>query len=190
YVGCDVLFLANTDPEIQSNVLDEINPGFSVLDTMDYWIQNKRDDLEGVLSRVDLAVINDGEARMYCDTPNLVSAGEMLVESCPRVIIKKGEHGSLFFSKDTFFSLPAYPLKRVYDPTGAGDSFAGATAGHLVKHSDVGDDAIKKSMVCGAVVASYAVEDFSVEGLLNIDSKGIKNRYALMRRQVAFDHKL
>lgn len=192
YKGCKFLFLANTDPDIQLRTLEEIQPQYCLMDTMNFWIANKRPQLEKVMKRVDGLMINEGEARQFCDTPNLVKAGRMLLDfGIGKVIIKKGEHGALFFSKDgTFFAMPAYPLEGVVDTTGAGDSFAGGTVGHLAKHRDFTDEAIRRSMVCGSIAASFTVEGFSLDGLGKADARGVQERYDHFKGIVAFDHSL
>ena len=189
YHGCDFLFLANTDPEIQLDVLKRIKPKHSVCDTMNFWIQHKKDKVEEVFCECDMIILNEGEARQYCNTPNLIKAGRELVKtSAKRVIIKKGEHGALYFSKKCFFSSPAYPLENLKDPTGAGDSFAGGTVGYLAGLGGMSDENIKKAMVYGSVVASYVVEDFSIDGLKKLDKSGISERYEKFKEIVAFDH--
>lgn len=189
YLECDFLFLANTDPDIQLRVLDKIKPKYGICDTMNYWIENKRDKVAEIFEACDMIVINEGEARMYCDTPNLVKAGRMLLKThTDRVVIKKGEHGALYFGRNTFFSAPAYPLENVVDPTGAGDSFAGGTVGHLAKHGIFNDKMIKKSLVCGSVIASFVVEGFSVDGIKSVSQNEIEGRYRDFREIVAFDH--
>ncbi|MFH1054854.1 MAG: PfkB family carbohydrate kinase [Candidatus Altiarchaeota archaeon] len=191
YKNCTFLFLANIDPTIQLEVLEYVKPNFSLCDTMNYWIDSKRDELTKVFEAVDGIIINDGEARQYCDTPNLIKAGRMLSGvGGGKVIIKKGEHGALFFSGDEFFAAPGYPIPNVIDPTGAGDSFAGGTLGHLAKHDRFDDAQIKKSMICGSVVASYVVEGFSIDGLKDKTPEDIDKRYHTFRRVVAFDHEL
>jgi sugar/nucleoside kinase (ribokinase family) len=158
---------------------------------MNYWIESKRDELTEVFEIVDGIVINDGEAREYCGTPNLIKAGRMLSDiGDGKVIIKKGEHGALFFAGDEFFATPGFPIANVVDPTGAGDSFAGGTIGHLAKHDCFECFDIKKSMVCGSVIASYVVEDFSVNGIKDKKHKDIEQRYRTFREIVAFDHGL
>jgi len=191
YKGCKFLFLANIDPEIQLKVLDEVQPSYSAVDTMNYWIENKRDKVSEIFEASDMIVINEGEARQYCDTPNLIKAGNDLLKTrTERVVIKKGEHGAIYFSRDGFFSVPAYPVQEVVDPTGAGDSFAGGTVGHLAKHGQFNDDAIKKSLVLGSIVASFVVEDFSVQRIKNVKPGDIQKRYQNFRRMVAFDHRI
>jgi len=191
YKNCEFLFLANTDPEIQLKVLNEIKPKYSLCDTMNFWIIHKKKDVEKIFKKVNAVVINEGEARQFCETPNLIKAGRDLLKlGVEKVIIKKGEHGALFFSKDTFFSAPAYPLETIVDPTGAGDSFAGGTVGHLAKHKVFDDSSIKKSIVCGSIVASYVVEDFSANRIKKLNPEDIVNRYKKFREIVAFDHNL
>ena len=187
YKNCDFLFLANIDPEIQLAVLDEIKPKVSAADTMNYWIEGKRDKVAEVFEAVDMIVLNDGEARQYCNTPNLIKAGRTLLKThTSRVIIKKGEHGALYFSRDGFFSAPAYPIEDVVDPTGAGDSFAGGTIGHLAKHKTFDDQAIKKSLIIGSIIAGYIVEDYSIERAKKITQQDIETRYQHFQQIVSF----
>lgn len=189
YEECKYLFLANTDPDLQLEVLDKVKPEVSICDTMNFWIENKRDKVTEVFEACDMIVINEGEARMYCDTPNLIKAGRQLLEThTDRVVIKKGEHGSLYFSKNNFFTAPAYPTEDVVDPTGAGDSFAGGTVGHLAKHGVFNDKSVKKSLVCGSIIASFMVSDFSVDGIKNVTQEDIDRRYQEFKKIVAFDH--
>ena len=187
YKKCDFLFLANIDPTIQLKVLKEVKPKYSLCDTMNYWIDSKKDELTKVLKAVDGIIINDGEARQYCGTPNLVKAGRMLTDlSGGRVIIKKGEHGALFFSGDNFFAAPAYPIPNVMDPTGAGDSFAGGTLGHLAKLGSFEDEDVKRSIVYGSVVASHVVEGFSIDGIKAKKLQDVQNRYEFFQDIVRF----
>jgi sugar/nucleoside kinase (ribokinase family) len=191
YRKCRFLFLANIDPVLQLKVLDEVRPEFSLCDTMNYWIDSKRSELTEVFKRVDGIIVNEGEAREYCDTPNLIKAGHMLTEvGGGKVIIKKGEHGALFFHGDEFFAAPGYPIPNVVDPTGAGDSFAGGTIGHLAKHGSFETADIKKSMVYGSVVASYVVEGFSIDAIKDRTESDIQARYETFREIVAFDHQI
>ena len=189
YKGCDFLFLANTDPEIQFDVLDKIRPKHVICDTMNFWIQHKKEKVGEVFGRCDMIIINEGEARQYCNTPNLIKAGrELLKNGTKRVIIKKGEHGALYFSENCFFSSPAFPLENLKDPTGAGDSFAGGTVGYLAGNGTMDDGSIKKAMVYGSVIASYVVEDFSIEGLKTLSKERIDERYGKFKEIVAFEH--
>ncbi|MBD3387625.1 MAG: sugar kinase [Candidatus Altiarchaeales archaeon] len=189
YQGCKYLFLANIDPTLQLEVLDEVKAEVSLCDTMNYWIESKKDELTQVFERVEGIIINDGEAREYCGTPNLIKAGRMLSDiGDSKVIIKKGEHGALFFHQDDFFAAPGYPIPNVVDPTGAGDSFAGGTIGHLAKHGSFKTEDIKKSIVCGSVIASYVCEGFSTNGVKDKTQEDIQKRYDDFRQLVAFDH--
>jgi len=190
YRKCDYLFLANTDPGIQMETLDKIKPKYSFCDTMNFWIEHKREELTELLKNVDGVFINEGEAREYCKTPNLIAAGRKLLKlGLKKVVIKKGESGAIFMSDKEFFAAPAYPLEVVKDPTGAGDSFAGGTIGHLAKHGKFTDEWIKKSMVCGSVISSYVVEDFGIESYRKLKHEDIEKRYNTFKKIVAFDHK-
>jgi len=159
------LFLGNIDPALQIEVLDQMeNSPFILLDTMNYWIDTKKEDLLKVIERVDVLVINEGEARQLFGTPNLIKAGKMILESGPKFgIIKKGEHGALLFSKEGFFSAPGYPLEVVKDPTGAGDSFAGGLIGYLAKTGDNSEKNMRKAIVYGSTIASFCAENFSLK---------------------------
>ncbi len=191
YVGCDFLFLANIDPVLQLEVLDEIKPKYSLCDTMNYWIDSKKNKLTEVFERVDGIIINEEEARQYCGTPNLIKAGKILSElGDGKVIIKKGEHGALFFSGDEVFAAPGYPTANVVDPTGAGDSFAGGTLGHLAKHGVFDSESVRKSIICGSVIASYVVEGFSIDGIKDKSLQDVQDRYDIFRKIVAFDHQI
>lgn len=169
YRDDDILFLANIDPELQLSVLDQVRkPKLTLLDTMNYWIINKRDVLVEALKRVDVVLLNAGEARLLFGTNSLALAGmELLKLGVKYAIIKKGEHGVVMFSESGFFATPAMPLEVVRDPTGAGDSFAGGLCGYLTR-GGVNDQAIRQAIVVGSAVASFVVEDFStrrVEGM-------------------------
>jgi sugar/nucleoside kinase (ribokinase family) len=189
YRGCGFLFLANIDPSLQLEVLDEVKPKHCLCDTMNYWITSKKRELTEVFERVDGIIINDGEARQFCGTPNLIKAGRMLTEyGGGRVIVKKGEHGAIFFSGDGFFAAPGFPTADVVDPTGAGDSFAGGLMGRLARRGLINDEEVRKSMVCGSVMASYVVEGFSLDGIRGRTLADIERRYDTFRRMVAFDH--
>lgn len=189
YKNCKCLFLANIDPEIQIEVLKKIKPKYSFCDTMNFWIEHKKEELLDILGRVDMVIINEGEAREICNTANLIKAGRSLLDmGVKKLVIKKGEHGALFFSKDTFFSGSAYPLENIVDPTGAGDSFAGGTVGYLAKNGSIDDNTIKRGMVYGSVMASYVIESFSIDKLQNLTKDKIQERYNKFKEIVAFDH--
>ena len=169
YRDSDFLFLANAIPAVQARALDQVDaPLFTMLDTMNLWIENDatRKDLEGVLRRVDAVVVNDEEARLLTGERNLIRAARAVLGLGPRyVLLKKGEHGAFLMGEDVHFSLPAYPVEDVVDPTGAGDSFAGGFMGYLNEHGKVDAGALRRAMLYGTVTASFCVEGFGVEGL-------------------------
>jgi len=186
----EFLFLANIDPVLQEKVLDQAGKPkacFVACDTMNFWIERKRKELLRVLARVDAIVINDGEARQLAEEPNLIRAAQKIHSWGPaQVIIKKGEHGVLVFAGGRFFALPAYPLETLFDPTGAGDSFAGAMMGYLAKTQDLGFENLKRAVALGAVVASFTVEDFSLDRLRRLDLRQIEERLEIFRRICSF----
>lgn len=185
----DVVFLANIDPELQSDVLDQVQePRLVVLDTMNYWIDSKRDALIEIMSRVDLIVINEAEVRQLTGRVNLVQGARAMLDLGPRVIvIKRGEYGVLMISAERIFAAPAYPLETVFDPTGAGDSFAGGLLGYLAACSRHGDREMRRGIIYGSVVASFNVEDFSVKRLQGISRTDIDERFAEFKRLTHFE---
>lgn len=182
----DYVFLANIDPELQLHVLDQIeNPKLVVCDTMDIWIENKKSELLEVFKRVDVVLLNDSEARQLGEGSNLEKAANKILKLGARyVVIKKGEHGVMFFSKDTCFALPAYPVKNVLDPTGAGDSFGGGFLGCISKVDSDGylDSTIRNALVYGTIIASFTVEDFSLNRLITLKEHEIKKRIEEFRK--------
>jgi sugar/nucleoside kinase (ribokinase family) len=174
----DFVFLANAPPRTQAHVLDQVPGAFTVLDTMNYWIQETWDDLHDVLKRVDMLVCNDQEARALAEDHSLIRAGRKLLKKGPRiVIVKKGEHGAFLWGEDFFHAIPAYPLEQVVDPTGAGDSFAGGLVGSLAAAGSTSEPALRRAMMMGAVVASFTVEDFSLRRLRAITRAEVDARY-------------
>ena len=175
----DHVFLANLDPDVQRAVLTQSGrPGIVACDTMDFWIEGKRESLLSMLSRVDVLIINDGEARQLVDDYNLVRAAERILDLGPRaVVVKRGEHGATLCTGDDWFAVPSYPVSSVVDPTGAGDTFAGGFMGYLARSGDTGIDALKRAMLHGSVMASFNVEDFSVRRLANLDRDEISDRH-------------
>ena len=175
----DIVFLANIDPELQLEVLRQVkNPRFVVCDTMNFWIESKRDALTEVINKVNLCLMNDSEAREFCQTYSLVDSARRLMALGPTaVIFKKGEHGALMFTDSTHFSAPAYPLEEVKDPTGAGDSFAGGFIGYLAKTEDFSEQNIRRAIIFGSVMASYNVEGFGAERLSRLTPPEIESRY-------------
>ncbi len=182
------LFLANIDPELQSKVLDHIEqPKFSLLDTMNFWIETKRDALLRVFPRVSMVVVNDAEARQLSGTSNLILAAHWIRSHGPKgVIIKKGEHGALVFWGDEIFALPAYPLETVKDPTGAGDTFAGGFIGSLASEGDLSMDSFRRAAAIGTIMASFTVEDFSVRRLVGLKPAEIRQRYQTLQNITHF----
>ncbi|MBI3033092.1 bifunctional hydroxymethylpyrimidine kinase/phosphomethylpyrimidine kinase [Candidatus Woesearchaeota archaeon] len=173
------LFLANIDPELQLKVLDQSkNPVFTMMDTMNFWITSKKEQVKQVMKKVDAVLLNEGEARQLFETVNLIAAGKKALELGPDyVIIKKGEHGALLFTRKSIFNAPSYPLEVIKDPTGCGDSFAGALIGYLAKNENVNEETMRKAVIYGSVVASFTAEDFSVETVKAITKYDIEQRY-------------
>ncbi|MBU0549720.1 MAG: bifunctional hydroxymethylpyrimidine kinase/phosphomethylpyrimidine kinase [Candidatus Omnitrophica bacterium] len=181
------LFLANIDPEIQENVLKQLSPKLVVCDTMNYWIENKRNHLLKLLKKVDIFLLNESEARMLTLKENIIKAARALIKLGPQiVIIKRGEHGSLLFSQRHIFSIPAFLLEKVVDPTGAGDTFAGGVLGYLAKCDKFNQANLKKAVAYGAVMATFAVEDFSVRRLVTIRYRDVARRFKDFQRLSCF----
>ena len=191
YRKTDFVLLANIAPSLQSHVLDQMErPRFVVADTMDLWIETTRADLDALLPRVDLLILNDSEAREMTKETSLIKAGRKIRKFGPRyVAIKKGEHGALLFGeKNEFFSCGAYPLEDIHDPTGAGDTFAGGIAGYLagtVKTVHFTD--LRKAMIYGSVLASFCVEAFSLDRLRKLSMDEIKERYETFKMMSQFE---
>ncbi len=181
------VFLANIDPELQLEVLEQVDrPTMALCDTMNFWIEGKRDALIEVLRRVDVAFMNDAEARQLCETVSLVRAARRIMEWGPRtVIIKKGEHGAVLFTESTHFSAPSYPLVEVRDPTGAGDTFEGGFIGYIASTDDDSEPNLRKAVVYGSTLASFNVEDFSLNRMRTLTRREIEERYEEFRR-IAF----
>ncbi|MDD2237032.1 MAG: PfkB family carbohydrate kinase [Kiritimatiellae bacterium] len=187
YRDIPYLFLGNIQPALQLHVLDQIRkPEFVMVDTMDLWINIAREDLLRVIARVDLLTVNDSEARLLTGASNLRKAARELLQMGPRyVLIKKGEHGSVLFSKDSVFILPAYLLENVVDPTGAGDTFAGAFMGALAEKKATDERSLRQAMLLGNVVASFGVEGFSLDRLQALSREEITERADLLRAMMA-----
>jgi sugar/nucleoside kinase (ribokinase family) len=181
--GSPYVFLGNIHPALQAEVLRQVErPLLVALDTMYLWIETAGPELLEVLGAVDLLVLNDGEARELAGEPNLLRAGRRLLELGPRtVVIKKGEHGALMLNGTSLFSSPAVPLEQVCDPTGAGDAFAGGLLGHLAATGEHSDEALRRAIAFGTVLASFSVQDFGVQGLCDIGYTDIEARYDELR---------
>jgi len=173
------VFLANIDPELQMAVLQQVqDPELVACDTMNFWIEGKPDRLEELLQDVDVLVINDDEVRELAGSYNLVEAATKIRDMGPSaLVIKRGEHGVLAFFGEEMFSAPGFPLEKVADPTGAGDSFAGGFFGYLARDGDQGSAALRRAVVAGSVMASFCVEEFSLGGLVDLDKQRISHRY-------------
>ena len=181
------LFLANIDPQIQERVLRQLRPKLVICDTMNYWIENKCNYLLKLLKKVDIFLLNESEARQLTDQNSIVKAAKRLLKLGPMiVIIKKGEHGSVLFSDKYIFSIPAFLLESIVDPTGAGDTFAGGLVGYLVHCNKFSQLALKRAVVYGSVMSSFAVEDFSVKRLLSINIGDIEKRVKQFQRLSCF----
>jgi sugar/nucleoside kinase (ribokinase family) len=179
YRDSEFVFLANIDPVLQRRVLEQVrSPRLVLCDTMNYWIENRREELLKTIGMVDIMLLNDAEARQLTGEPNLIQAGRSILKMGPRrVIIKKGEHGVLMLGPDSFFSLTAYPLEYVFDPTGAGDSFGGGFLGSLSRYEEFGEEELRRSVVYGSVMASFNVESFSCDRLGELTREDVEKRF-------------
>lgn len=183
------LLLGNIDPELQLKVIKQMDkPKLIVGDTMNFWIAYKNEELKKTLKYLDILVINDAEARQLANEPNLIKAAGIIRKMGPKIlIIKKGEHGALMISEKTHFSASAYPLEEIFDPTGAGDSFAGGLVGYLASTDDISEPNIRRAIIYGSVMASFNVEDFSIRKLLKLKSNDILKRYKSFHKFSNFD---
>ena len=182
------VFLANVDPDIQAKFLNSLNsPKLVGLDSMNYWIKHKRASLLKLLKRIDIYVANDAEARQLTGEISLIKAAKKLSRlGPPIVIIKKGEHGVMFYFNKMIFCLPAYPVERIVDPTGAGDSFAGAFMGYLSKEKKINISTIKKSVVYGIILSSFNVEGFGLDRMARLKYSEIKERLMEFKQKIEF----
>jgi sugar/nucleoside kinase (ribokinase family) len=185
----EVLFLANIHPELQMDVLHQADrPRLVALDTMNLWIDTKRQALEDAFRQVDLVVINEAETRQFMRQPNLVKAARGVLALGPRtIVIKRGEYGVLMVTKEAVFAVPAYPLENVFDPTGAGDSFAGGFLGYLASRPQHSDKEMRRAIIFGSVLASFTVEKFSLDRLREIPVADIQERYRSFRALTHFE---
>lgn len=181
--------LGNIDPILQMRVLDQVlNPQFVVCDTMNLWINTMKQDLVKLLKRVHVFILNDSEARLLTEEPNLIKAAKLILQMGPEIlIIKKGEHGAMLFTGDTIFSAPAYPMEMIFDPTGAGDSFAGGFIGYLHKTRDLEPENIKRAVIYGSTMASFCVEKFSTKSLEDLSYLQIQDRFREFKKLSDFD---
>jgi len=180
---CNIVCLGNLDPIVQCSVLDQmIDPDFVLCDTMNYWISQAPEKLRETIGRIDCLVVNDSECRQLADEPNLIRAARIIQQMGPKIlVIKKGEHGALLFADENVFSVPAYPLENIQDPTGAGDAFMGGLAGFLSSQKEISLDTLKQAVVIGSAVASFTVESFGPDRLFEIDGQAISKRVDAFR---------
>ena len=188
YRDTPYVFLANINPELQLNVLEQVNqPKLVVCDTMNLWIDISRAALMQTLEKVDILILNDSEARLLTEEGNLISAAKKILTYGPsRVIVKKGEHGAISLTETTFFSAPAHPLESVCDPTGAGDSFAGGFLGYVALVGNTAEETIRQAIIYGTIVASFNVEDFSLERQRILKREEIDRRYEELRESTRY----
>ena len=190
YQGAEFLMLGNLMPKLQLSVINQlkVRPKLIVMDTMNFWMDIALDDLKEVLQKVDVLLVNDGEARQLSDEVSLVKAAHKILSMGPKfLIIKKGEHGALLFHENHVFFAPALPLEEVFDPTGAGDTFAGGFIGHLAKTKDISFENMKTAIIVGSAMASFCVEKFGPERLKEITKANIDERLAEFVQLVNFD---
>jgi sugar/nucleoside kinase (ribokinase family) len=183
------VFLGNIDPSLQIDVLNQMErPRLVACDTMNFWIEGKRDTLLDLLPRLDLLLVNDSEARELSGDFNLARAARWIQDRGPRyVVIKKGEHGAILFTPTSIFFAPGYPLEEVFDPTGAGDAFAGGLMGALAQTGELDDSSLRRAVIYGSAMGSFAVEKFSVERFRNLQMDEIEDRVRQFRAMTTFD---
>ena len=189
YIDAKVVMLGNLHPLVQLGVIEQMNekPDLVILDTMNFWMDSALDDLMKIIAKVDVITINDEEARQLTGEYSLVVAAKKIMTMGPEfVVIKKGEHGALLFNDDEVFFAPALPLEDVFDPTGAGDTFAGGFMGYIASTDDISFDNMKKAIVYGSAMASFCVEEFSIDRLKKLDQEQIDKRVEAFRMLMAF----
>ena len=193
YQPCDFLMLGNLAPKVQLKVIAQLTtrPKFIALDTMNFWMDNTPDDLAIVIEKIDVLIINDEEARQLAEEYSLVKAAKIIMSLGPKyVIIKKGEHGALLFDEKEVFYAPALPLEEVVDPTGAGDTFAGGFMGYLANSENISFSNLKRAVIVGSAMASFTVEKFGTERLLELDRAEINHRIKEFYELTSFDLEL
>jgi len=190
YQDCDILMLGNLTPSVQMKVIQQMKsrPKLIVLDTMNFWMEIAMEDLKKVIKEIDVLTINDEEARLLSGVHSLRKAAKIILEMGPKyLIIKKGEHGALLFGDNNIFYAPALPLEEVFDPTGAGDTFAGGFVGHLSSCDTIDWEAMKKAIIVGSAMASFTVEKFGIEKLIELDKSQIEQRINEFKNLVSFN---
>ena len=182
------LFLGNIQPTLQREVREQVDAKFVAMDTMNFWIETARDELIKTLGVVDALIINDAEARQLVEEPNLIKAAKQILDMGPKMlIIKRGEYGAACFTQDTFFATPAYPLEGVFDPTGAGDSFAGGFMGYLAQADNLDNMTVRRGIIYGSVMASFNVEEFSCDRLRRMNDDELHSRITEFKDFTHFD---
>ncbi|MCD5390493.1 PfkB family carbohydrate kinase [candidate division NPL-UPA2 bacterium] len=188
YRSSEYVFLANIDPDLHLEILEQLSGSKLIAcDTMNIWIETKKEILLETLGKVDALILNDAETRMLTGEMNLIRAGKSILDlGLKIVVIKKGEHGALLFSEGSYFASPAYPVESIYDPTGAGDSFAGGFLGYLAKNGNEEEENLRKAIVYGSVMASYTVEGFSFNRLKSLTEADLEQRYQEFKKLTQF----
>lgn len=183
------LFLGNIDPSLQMDVLDQVDaPEIVACDTMNFWIEGSRERLLELIGRVRILMVNDEEVRQLANEPNLLQAARWVQKHGPEmVVVKKGEHGAILFGPDWLFFVPGYPLEEVFDPTGAGDAFAGGFMGQIAKDGDLSQETLRRAMVTGSALGSFACERFSVDRLKSLSADEVERRVDHFREMTAFE---
>ena len=189
YRNSEFVFLANIDPDLQMEVLGQVkNPRLVACDTMNFWIEKKPEELKKTIEKVDILIINEAEAREFACEPNVVKAAQSILSMGPKtLVVKQGEYGALMFTGSSIFSAPAYPLEDIFDPTGAGDSFAGGFIGFLANTHNLEESAIRQAVIFGSVMASFNVEDFSLNRMRNLPYSEIEYRYRKFKELSHFE---
>jgi sugar/nucleoside kinase (ribokinase family) len=188
YRDAEFLYLGNVGPRQQLSVLDQMDgPRLTMADTIEFWINNDKEGLVEVASRIDGMVLNDDEVRQLCQTPNIIQGARKIIDwGAKFVVVKKGEHGSILFTQKTIFPTCGYPLEQIVDPTGAGDSFAGGFIGHVARRRSLEEAVMREAVVYGNVMGSFAVEKFSVDRFLPLTIEDIERRYRKYKAMVTF----
>jgi sugar/nucleoside kinase (ribokinase family) len=184
-----MVFLGNIQPDLQTEVREQVRGAELVaLDTMNYWIATVPAEVESAIRRVDVVIINDAEARQLSGEPNLIRAARKILSWGPRaLVVKRGEYGAAMFTKESYFAIPAYPLESVFDPTGAGDTFAGGFMGYLASRESVDDEALRRAVIFGSVMASFNVEEFGTERVRRLTHEEINERFREFKRMTHFE---
>lgn len=183
-----LLFLANILPMLQKDVREQSNASFVAMDTMNFWISSMKDAVLETVKVVDCVIINDAEARQLTDEPNLMKAAKAILAMGPKaVVIKRGEYGAALFTENSYFAMPAYPLESVFDPTGAGDTFAGGFMGYLASQGEITEDTMRRAMIYGSVMASFNVEKFGTERVDALEYSEINERFATFKKITHFE---